>query len=137
MERNAFFDNAKVILIFLVVFGHMIQPFVGDSKSTEAIYIWIYTFHMPAFILLAGFFAKGSGNKKYIWNLMKKLIIPYLIFQTLYTIYYFLIGKADWQTGVFYPQWSLWFLFSLFSWHILLVLFKKIPAGGVLLYLYS
>ena len=60
---------------------------------------------------------------------MKKLIIPYLIFQTLYTIYYFLIGKADWQTGVFYPQWSLWFLFSLFSWHILLVLFKKIPAG--------
>ncbi|MFD1064579.1 acyltransferase family protein [Oceanobacillus locisalsi] len=129
MERNAFFDNAKVFLIFLVVFGHLIQPFISDSKSTEAIYIWIYTFHMPAFILLAGFFAKGSGNKKYIWNLMKKLIIPYFIFQTLYTIYYFFIGKADWQTGVFYPQWSLWFLFSLFSWHILLVLFKKIPAG--------
>ncbi|GIO24369.1 acyltransferase family protein [Oceanobacillus sp. J11TS1] len=129
MERNAFFDNAKVFLIFLVVFGHMIQPFVSDSKSIEAIYMWIYTFHMPAFILLAGFFAKGSGNKKYIWNLMKKLIIPYFIFQTLYTIYYFFIGKADWQTGVFYPQWSLWFLFSLFSWHILLVLFKKIPAA--------
>ncbi|UUI39670.1 acyltransferase family protein [Oceanobacillus oncorhynchi] len=129
MERNAFFDNAKVFLIFLVVFGHMIQPFISDSQSTEAIYIWIYTFHMPAFILLAGFFAKGSGNKKYIWNLTKKLIVPYFIFQTLYTIYYFFIGKADWQTGVFYPQWSLWFLFSLFSWHILLVLFKKIPAG--------
>lgn len=129
MERNAFFDNAKVFLIFLVVFGHMIQPFIHDSNGIQSIYVWIYTFHMPAFILLAGFFAKGSGNKKYIWNLMKKLIIPYFIFQTLYTMYYFFIGKADWQTGVFYPQWSLWFLFSLFSWHILLVLFKKIPAG--------
>lgn len=129
MERNAFFDNAKVFLIFLVVFGHMIQPLVSDSRTIEAVYMWIYTFHMPAFILLAGFFAKGSGNKKYIWNLMKKLIIPYFIFQTLYTVYYFFIGKEDWQTGVFYPQWALWFLFSLFSWHILLVLFKKIPAG--------
>ena len=83
---------------------------------------------MPAFILLAGFFAKGSGNLKYIKNLAKKLLVPYLIFQLLYTGYYFFIGKADWQTGVFYPHWSLWFLFSLFSWHILLTWFKKIPA---------
>src|SRR5699024_10544651 len=32
------------------------------------------------------------------------------------------------QSGIFYPQWSLWFLFSLFSWHMLLYWFKKIPA---------
>src|SRR5699024_5972287 len=31
-------------------------------------------------------------------------------------------------TGIFYPHWSLWFLFSLFCWHILLTWFKKIPA---------
>jgi hypothetical protein len=33
MERNSFFDNAKVILIFLVVFGHMIQPLTDGSKK--------------------------------------------------------------------------------------------------------
>lgn len=128
MERNAFFDNARVILIFLVVFGHMIQPFTSEYAGVNTLYLWIYTFHMPAFILLAGFFAKGSGNTGYIWNLAKKLIVPYLIFQALYTIYYFFIGKADWQAGIFYPHWSLWFLFSLFSWHILLIWFKKIPS---------
>lgn len=83
---------------------------------------------MPAFIFLAGFFAKGSGNKEYIIKLAKKLLIPYIIFQLLYTGYYFFIGKENWQTGIFYPHWSLWFLFSLFCWHILLAWFKKIPA---------
>ncbi|QKY70529.1 acyltransferase family protein [Lentibacillus sp. CBA3610] len=128
MERNAYFDNAKLILIFLVVFGHVIQPFVSESAGVNTLYLWIYTFHMPAFIFLAGFFAKGSGNIKYIMKLAQKLLVPYLIFQILYTGYYVLIGKDGWQTEMFYPHWSLWFLFSLFSWHMLLIWFKKMPA---------
>lgn len=127
MERNSFFDNAKVILIFLVVFGHMIQPLTDGSKNINTLYLWIYTFHMPAFIFLSGFFAKGAGNMNYVLKLMKKLLLPYVIFQALYTGYYFLIGKSDWQTDLFSPHWSLWFLFSLFCWHILLYWFKKIP----------
>lgn len=127
MERNAFFDNAKVLLIFFVVFGHMIQPYTGDSNTINAIYTWIYIFHMPAFIFLAGFFAKGIGKPEYIWNMFKKIIIPYLIFQVVYTSYYHLIGRADWDLNILEPQWSLWFLVSLFSWHMLLILYKKIP----------
>src|SRR5699024_53133 len=101
LERNAYFDNAKVILIFLVVFGHLIQPFISASSELNTLYLWIYTFHMPAFIFLAGFFAKGSGNKEYIINLAKKLLIPYIFFQLLYTGYYFFIGKENWQTEYF------------------------------------
>jgi fucose 4-O-acetylase-like acetyltransferase len=127
VERNAFVDNAKVILIFLVVFGHMIQPFVSGSAPMNTLYMWIYTFHMPAFILLAGFFAKGHGNFKYVMNLIKKLIVPYIIFQIIYTGYYYLIGKPGWETELFSPHWSLWFLFSLFCWHLLLYWFKKMP----------
>lgn len=129
MERNAYFDNAKLLLIFLVVFGHLIQPFIGETKSLETLYTWIYTFHMPAFIFLAGFFAKGSGNINYIMKLAKRLIIPYILFQMIYTGYYFFIGKSNWLTdSIFYPHWSLWFLFSLFCWHILLIVYRKIPA---------
>lgn len=127
MERNAYIDNARVLLILLVVFGHMIQPFIGDSQGVNILYMWIYTFHMPAFIFLAGFFAKGLGNAKYILKLAKKLLIPYVIFQLIYTGYYFTIGKEGWQAGIFDPQWSLWFLFSLFSWHVLLYWFKQLP----------
>lgn len=89
---------------------------------------------MPAFIFLSGFFAKGAGNKSYIYNLAKKLLLPYLVFQALYTVFYFLIGKENWMNSVFDPQWALWFLFSLFSWHLMLILFKKIgPRYGLAL----
>lgn len=128
MKRDAFFDNAKFILIFLVVFGHMIQPFTHDSAIMRVSYDFIYLFHMPAFILLSGFFAKGIGNVGYVWNLTKKLIFPYVIFQGVYSAYYFLIGNASWQTPIFEPHWSLWFLLSLFSWHLLLIVFKKMPS---------
>ncbi|MDY0404505.1 acyltransferase family protein [Virgibacillus sp. 179-BFC.A HS] len=128
MERNAYFDNARLLLIFLVVFGHMIQPFTDQSNGINSIYTWIYTFHMPAFIFLAGFFAKGAGNKDYVIKLAKKLLVPYIIFQLIYSGYYFLLGRDNWLTdGLFYPHWALWFLFSLFCWHILLFWFKKLP----------
>ncbi|TMN22049.1 acyltransferase family protein [Lentibacillus cibarius] len=129
MKRNAYVDNAKLLLVYLVVFGHVIQPFTAASTGMNTLYLWIYTFHMPAFIFLSGFFAKGSGNITYITGLMKKLLLPYVIFQMVYTGYFFLIGKGSWQAGMFYPHWSLWFLFSLFSWHMLLILFKRVPAG--------
>ncbi len=129
MERNAYFDNAKFLLIFLVVFGHAIQPFTGDSNSISTLYTWIYTFHMPAFILLAGFFAKGSGNHQFIVKLAKQLLVPYLIFQTIYSAYFYFIGKDNWLTDhIFYPHWSLWFLVSLFCWHLLLIVYKRMPA---------
>jgi len=132
MKRNPFYDNARLLLIFLVVFGHMIQPFKDGSTEVNTLYMWIYTFHMPAFILLAGFFAKGYGNKDYILNLAKKLLLPYVIFQIIYTVFYYLIGKDGWYQGILSPQWSLWFLVSLFCWHILLIWFKKIPpAAGI------
>lgn len=128
MQRDSFYDNARVGLIFLVVFGHLLQPYIGLSTGTQSLYTLIYTFHMPAFILISGFFAKGSAEPKYIKNLIKKLLLPYLIFQLIYTGYYYLIGKSNYQNDLFDPQWSLWFLLSLFSWHLLLILFKKMPA---------
>ncbi|WP_226036242.1 acyltransferase family protein [Aquibacillus saliphilus] len=127
MQREAFIDNAKFFLIFLVVFGHVIQPMTANSETIGVIYHWIYFFHMPAFIFLGGFFAKGSGNKGYLAKLFKKLIYPYLLFQLIYTGYYFLIGMDGWQTTVFKPHWALWFLLSLFCWHLLLIVFKKMP----------
>src|SRR5699024_7088725 len=89
VERKAYFDTANVLLIIFVVFGHILQPFTGELSGIDTLYMWMYTFHMLAFIFLAGFFAKGSGNKQYILKLAKKLLLPYIIFQILYTIYYF------------------------------------------------
>jgi fucose 4-O-acetylase-like acetyltransferase len=128
--RDAYYDNAKFLLILLVVFGHFIQSYIHEEKWIYTLYTTIYTFHMPAFILLAGFFAKGFHNKGYVGKITKKLILPYLIFQSIYSLYYFFINdKRMVELDPFNPQWSLWFLLSLFCWNVMLFLFAKWKAG--------
>ncbi|PFA69352.1 acyltransferase [Bacillus sp. AFS015802] len=125
-QRDYYFDNAKFILIFLVVFGHIIRSYIESDPFILSLYKTIYTFHMPAFILVAGFFAKGFYKKGYIQKLAKKLILPYIVFQLIYTVYYyFLYQKSTFEVDPLNPHWSLWFLISLFCWNALLYAFIK------------
>ncbi|WP_066289816.1 acyltransferase family protein [Bacillus sp. FJAT-29937] len=125
-NREYYFDNAKFILIFLVVFGHFLQSFIGDSEAIYTLYKVIYTFHMPAFILISGYFAKGFNKKEYISKITRKLILPYIIFQLIYSVFYFFLYKeSSFQVDPLKPHWSLWFLISLFSWNIMLTAFTK------------
>jgi fucose 4-O-acetylase-like acetyltransferase len=128
--REAYYDNAKFILIFLMVFGHLIQSYIQDNKLIWTVYTTIYSFHMPAFILISGYFAKGFRKQGYLVKVSKKLIIPYLIFQGIYSFYYyFLHDKKALALDPLIPQWSLWFLISLFFWNVLLFLFTKWKPG--------
>lgn len=55
------YDNVKALLIFLVVLGHMTTDYVSDSHLIRWTTLWIYSFHMPAFI-----FTSGLVHKRYI-----------------------------------------------------------------------
>lgn len=129
-SRDYYFDNAKFLLIFFVVFGHFIQSFINDNNSIYSLYKVIYTFHMPAFILISGYFAKGLYEKGYVQKYLKKLILPYIIFQLIYSVfYYFLYGKSTFTLDPLSPHWSLWFLISLFFWNMMLLLFSKLHVA--------
>ena len=132
-QRDAYFDNAKFILIALVVLGHFFTSYIHDYEIIDAIYKTIYSFHMPAFILLAGLFAKGFYEKGYFLKFIKKLLIPYILFQIIYTVYYyFLYHSTTFSIDLLKPQWSLWFLLSMFCWNILLLGFAKLsPLIGM------
>ncbi|WP_226087245.1 acyltransferase family protein [Mesobacillus sp. S13] len=128
-QRDYYFDNAKFILIFFVVFGHLLRSFIEDNEMIYNLYKVIYTFHMPAFILVSGFFARGFNKKGYVMKIAKKLILPYFIFQLIYSIfYYFLYSKSTFTMDPLNPHWSLWFLISLFCWNIMLIGFSKLNA---------
>ncbi|MGE6631128.1 acyltransferase family protein [Bacillus sp. NPDC077027] len=128
VSRDSYFDNAKFLLIFLVVFGHLLRSFIHDNDWILYLYKFIYTFHMPAFILVSGFFAKGFRKPGFIKKVAVKLIIPYLIFQGIYSVYYyFLQDESMSNLNPIDPQWSLWFLISLFFWNVLLFPFSKLP----------
>ena len=133
-KRSKYFDNAKFILIFLVVFGHVISPLKENDGVLFTLYTFIYLFHMPAFIFISGYFSKGFKRKGYFRKTVKKILIPYLIFQFLYSVFYYLSGKEDTlQFNLFQPHWTLWFLLSLFCWNGLLYLFSRLKWKGVLI----
>ena len=54
--RIAFWDNLKFFLIIAVVVGHFADCVSGPSVLARAIYLFIYIFHMPLFLFIAGMF---------------------------------------------------------------------------------
>lgn len=108
------------------MFGHLIQSFIQDHHTVYTLYKTIYTFHMPAFILISGYFAKGFKKEGYLRKISIKLIIPYLIFQIIYSVFYFFLdSQKTLVVDPFDPHWSLWFLISLFFWNLFLFAFTK------------
>ena len=129
MSRNPYFDNAKILLILMVVIGHFISPIKSNNDLLYSVYKFIYLFHMPAFILISGYFSKGFNRPGYFKKIFKKTLIPYAFFQIIYCGFYYVTGyENDFAFTLFDPHWTLWFLVSLFFWNLLLVPFSKIKA---------
>ena len=83
-KRTPLWDNLKFILIVLVVIGHFIN--IRDSVTYHSIFIFIYSFHMPLFIFLAGLFHKNRG----VW----KKAVAFLAIYVLYELAIFGTKKA-------------------------------------------
>lgn len=91
MERKYWIDWAKVFGIYLVVLGH-------TTDGSELIRPLIYSFHMPLFFMISGYLEKKySGSAiSYIKKTAKRLLIPYLIYGIISTLYViFIVGSKD------------------------------------------
>lgn len=75
--RDATFDVMKGVAILLVIVGHLHQSAdVGDLFVYKAIKRCIFSFHMPLFFILAGYFFK----KKTFWEDFKRLVTLVFLF---------------------------------------------------------
>ena len=80
MKRDRFWDSLKFILIFFVVYGHMIETYTPDGSFNRAMYNFIYTFHMPFFMFISGRFSQIKDRKKYL-NGIILILETYIVFQ--------------------------------------------------------
>ncbi|MEK7801743.1 MAG: acyltransferase family protein, partial [Pseudomonadota bacterium] len=120
-ERNTALDAIKGLLIFLVVFGHLIET--NHHALTEGIYHFIYIFHMPCFIFISGMLAKA--DTAHILSRIKYCALVYVLFNALYCAFgYYIVKEEIWLLT---PYWIMWFLFSLACWNGLLFIFKYSP----------
>lgn len=80
--RKQWADIAKGFAIILMIIGHMPNYFPHIVRSI------IYSFHMPFFFILAGYFynAQIADVRKYVKRKLKRLILPYLAFNVVYIV---------------------------------------------------
>ena len=128
-ERDYLFDNIKACLIFLVVAGHVLESYMYQSRACFTVYGMIYSFHMPLFIFIVGYFS--TNTEKCGRTAYREILLPYLVFNT----FYYLVKSAIHQKFVFSivtPGWIYWFLLSLFFWKVCIGRASKIKHGVAL-----
>lgn len=132
-NRITWADSAKALGIFLVFWGHLLEaPGYGGNDLLLQVYRHIYSFHMPFFFLLAGFFFRDR-QQTFISLFFEKIrtrLIPVLFFVAM-ALFFWLnaaplgLHHID-SEGMMQKQWLLfqgkpvanwpaWFLVCLFT----------------------
>ena len=121
MEKRLFlFDTTKFILIFLVIFGHMMEGSRSLSYNSE-LYGCIYLFHMPLFIFISGFFSKRYDDKRSFWMSELRLTETLVIFHVCSMLFkVFVYGRPLIINDIVIPGMGSWYLLSLIYWRAML-----------------
>ena len=103
-KRNVSFDYLKGIGILLMMVCHL----VGEHNQI------VYSFHMPLFFFLAGYFAKTQYPPQQNYSQLKKdakrLILPFVVTMLMLCLWGGVqaVMKHDWMLSLRYPLSLLW-----------------------------
>ncbi|MFF7409951.1 acyltransferase family protein [Streptomyces lydicus] len=124
--RDAFFDNAKYLAIVLVAMGHSWEPLRDGSRTAAAFYITVYAFHMPAFIIISGYFSRSFDMRKdRLQRLITGVAVPYILFEVAYTLFKrWADDDPHYPISLMDPWYLTWFLAALFIWRLTTPLWK-------------
>lgn len=151
MERDSSLDAVKAFAIILVILGHCIQYGSGQAYLTEETYFnnplfkWIYSFHMPLFMLLSGYLFGNSvqKNKWYVTlgNRARSLLVPVFIWALVpFLISLFRQGGAGLSPSgllngyLFSALTNLWFLWAIFWCSAVVILVRTFCKDSLLVY---
>lgn len=106
--RVGFVSTARVIGILLVVLGHSYPFGVQIPVFWDQLRSFIYTFHMPLFILISGYLAgaKPQSAGSYVKKRAKRLLVPYFTLSLIAFVPKVLVQGLLNDTA----QMSLWYL---------------------------
>lgn len=127
-QRDAFFDNAKYLAILLVAIGHSWEPLKGDSRVLQGLYMVVYSFHMPAFIIISGYFSRSFDlSPARLKRLLTGVALPYIVFEIAYSLFSRYANDDPHQRiTLLDPLYLTWFLCALFIWRLTTPIWKLV-----------
>lgn len=135
-QRVAWLDLVKLFTIYLVVLGHVTGMMVNGFFMGARLINFIYSFHMPLFMLLSGYFVSSKvlqGNFiKLIKNKAKQLLLPSLICSFICCVYLFLFRDiTNFRDEIIGNS---WFLKVLFVYYVIFYLLKRLHINDWFLF---
>lgn len=115
--RIQVFDNIKFLLITLVIYAHLWNISFDIPMS---LYNIIYSFHMPAFIMLTGYFSSKRTESTKFWKSILNLGALYVVFSVINMLVNVFVYKQPPLASVFIPPFALWYILCMIYWRILL-----------------
>lgn len=116
-------DNAKAILIVLVVFGHVIELELVRSHLGATVFLLIYLFHMPAFAAVSGYLSRPDAYTHTGIRRTFQLLVAYAVFQSLMAVVMWGSIPHSLVYVALHPLYTMWWLLSIVWWRLLLPLF--------------
>ena len=118
-NRNPLWDSLKIMLIFMVVYGHMIETCVYNSRFNQVMYNFIYLFHMPLFVFVSGHFSHMRDKQKYL-SRMYTLFETYIVFQFIRCLKSMYVEGVSLFPNILIPKGILWYLACLLMWRMVI-----------------
>ena len=75
-------DYLKGILITLVVLFHLTYFSTEYTLAKQ----FVYTFHMPAFLVISGWLMNIEAPLPHFWRMISKILLPYIVFESGYIV---------------------------------------------------
>ena len=125
-SRDPFFDNAKLLLVTLVVVGHS-WTLLPDVSTSSPVYVFLYLFHVPAFVLVTGYLSRSfTFTRANLRKLLTTVVAPYVVFETLLAAFRVVVGHEDLGPLYLSPHWPMWYLTVLFLWRLATPLLRRV-----------
>ena len=131
-DRYIELDNAKGILIIYVVLGHVLERIRNISHLAPRVQLWIYLFHMPAFIFIAGLLSKKTIDSRRYEKVISYLLLFYFM-KILFHVTYLYTKKGE--KVIFEPfceNGIPWFCLSMFFWYLFTMVVCDLPSKLIL-----
>jgi len=130
--RDPWFENAKMLLVTLVVVGHS-WTLLPETPWQDLTYDWLYLWHIPAFVMVTGYLSRRfSYDAKNLRRLVTTVVIPYFVFEGLFALFRVYVGGETLERLWLNPHWPMWYLAAMFFWRLATPFFRRTARPLVL-----
>ena len=129
--RIQYLDLVKLFTIYLVIMGHVTPAMVDGWTTGKRLIDFIYSFHMPLFIMLSGYFVSSRLGEilflDMLWKKGRQLLLPAFTCTIICCVYLWLTkANPNYRDEVIGNS---WFLKTLFIYYVLFGLLKRLPVN--------